>query len=73
MDGTQGVTQCPIAPGNSFQYDFQVNQVGTFWYHSHFGMSAILDDHETRSTHFQAYNTVTASGGPWLFTTRMIL
>ncbi|EKM79228.1 hypothetical protein AGABI1DRAFT_74090 [Agaricus bisporus var. burnettii JB137-S8] len=38
MDGTQGVTQCPIAPGNSFQYDFQVNQVGTFWYHSHFGV-----------------------------------
>nr|ACR19861.1 putative laccase 4 precursor [Agaricus bisporus var. bisporus] len=38
MDGTAGVTQCPIAPNNSFQYDFQVSGAGTFWYHSHFGV-----------------------------------
>lgn len=38
MDGVDGVTQCPIAPGNSFQYVFNTaNQAGTFWYHSHFG------------------------------------
>lgn len=37
MDGTAMVTQCPIASGNSFLYDFTpVNQSGTFWYHSHF-------------------------------------
>ncbi|KAI6041857.1 Cupredoxin [Pisolithus marmoratus] len=37
MDGTAFVTQCPIAPGNSFLYNFAVpNQAGTFWYHSHF-------------------------------------
>lgn len=35
-DGPAFVTQCPIAPGNSFLYDFTVpDQAGTFWYHSH--------------------------------------
>ena len=37
MDGTAFVTQCPIASGYSFLYNFGVpNQAGTFWYHSHF-------------------------------------
>ncbi|KAI9672279.1 MAG: hypothetical protein M1831_002093 [Alyxoria varia] len=36
MDGTVGVTQCPISPGESFTYEFDVNaQSGTYWYHSH--------------------------------------
>lgn len=36
-DGPVGVTQCPIAPGNSFLYEFSVpDQAGTFWYHSHY-------------------------------------
>ncbi|MCJ1445782.1 MAG: hypothetical protein MMC23_006287 [Stictis urceolatum] len=36
MDGTVGVTQCPIAPGQQFTYKFQVKQqYGTYWYHSH--------------------------------------
>nr|ALF95041.1 laccase [Crustodontia chrysocreas] len=35
-DGPAFVTQCPIAPGNSFLYDFDVpDQAGTYWYHSH--------------------------------------
>ncbi|TBU24294.1 laccase [Dichomitus squalens] len=35
-DGPAFVTQCPIASGNSFLYDFTVpDQAGTFWYHSH--------------------------------------
>ncbi|KAJ6624148.1 yellow laccase [Mycena sp. CBHHK59/15] len=35
-DGPAFVTQCPIVPGNSFTYNFQVpDQAGTFWYHSH--------------------------------------
>ncbi|KAJ6577581.1 laccase lcc5 [Mycena capillaripes] len=34
-DGPAFVTQCPIAHGNSFLYDFTANQAGTFWYHSH--------------------------------------
>jgi iron transport multicopper oxidase len=35
MDGVAGVTQCPIAPGQTFTYEFEVHQPGTFWYHSH--------------------------------------
>ncbi|KDR80996.1 hypothetical protein GALMADRAFT_264934 [Galerina marginata CBS 339.88] len=35
-DGPAGVTQCPISPGHSFQYQFSVpDQAGTYWYHSH--------------------------------------
>ncbi|KAI0955680.1 laccase [Taiwanofungus camphoratus] len=38
-DGPAFVTQCPIASGDSFLYDFHVpNQAGTFWYHSHEGL-----------------------------------
>ncbi|KAK6530948.1 hypothetical protein TWF281_007779 [Arthrobotrys megalospora] len=37
MDGTTGVTQCPIPPGESFTYDIKTDgQYGTYWYHSHF-------------------------------------
>jgi FtsP/CotA-like multicopper oxidase with cupredoxin domain len=37
MDGVIGVTQCPIAPNNSFEYSFSTGvQAGTYWYHSHF-------------------------------------
>ncbi|KAJ3416604.1 ferroxidase fet3 [Chytridiales sp. JEL 0842] len=37
MDGVSGVTQCPIAPGSSFVYNFTTtNQEGTFWWHSHY-------------------------------------
>ncbi|KAH9980739.1 laccase [Russula compacta] len=37
VDGPAFVTQCPIVPGNNFNYDFQaLNQAGTYWYHSHF-------------------------------------
>lgn len=36
MDGVPGVSQCPIAPGNSFTYRFQADLYGTSWYHSHF-------------------------------------
>ncbi|EMD37153.1 laccase [Gelatoporia subvermispora B] len=35
-DGPAFVTQCPIASGDSFLYEFSVpDQAGTFWYHSH--------------------------------------
>jgi hypothetical protein len=36
MDGVPGVSQCPIAPGNTFTYKFQADQYGTTWYHSHY-------------------------------------
>ncbi|KAF0321279.1 l-ascorbate oxidase [Colletotrichum asianum] len=36
MDGTVGVTQCPIAPNTTFTYQFTVDgQSGTYWYHAH--------------------------------------
>ncbi|KAK2062579.1 multicopper oxidase [Colletotrichum caudatum] len=36
MDGVHGVTQCPIPPGESFTYEFNVtDQRGTFWWHAH--------------------------------------
>lgn len=41
MDGTVGVTNCPIAPGQTFTYRFNVTgQTGTYWYHSHVSMQA---------------------------------
>ncbi|PPQ94072.1 hypothetical protein CVT25_009741 [Psilocybe cyanescens] len=55
-DGPVGVTQCPIAPGHSFLYEFSTgDQAGTFWYHSHFstqycdglrGALVVYDDHD---------------------------
>lgn len=36
MDGVPGITECPLAPGESKTYSFQATQYGTSWYHSHF-------------------------------------
>lgn len=38
MDGVNGITQCPIAPGDSFTYKFLAMQYGTTWYHSHYSL-----------------------------------
>lgn len=35
MDGVAGVTQDAVREGGSFTYRFVVDQVGTYWYHSH--------------------------------------
>ncbi len=35
MDGVPFVTFPPIAPGVKFTYEFDLRQVGTYWYHSH--------------------------------------
>lgn len=35
MDGVYQTTQCPIAPGQMYTYDFTLNQTGTYWWHSH--------------------------------------
>lgn len=37
MDGVDGVTQEPIAPGARFVYEFPARPAGTYIYHSHFG------------------------------------
>lgn len=35
MDGVPGVTQPPIAPGESFTYEIVARDAGTFWFHPH--------------------------------------
>jgi len=37
MDGVPGLSFDGIKPGESFEYQFDVNQSGTYWYHSHSG------------------------------------
>ena len=37
MDGVPGLSFNGIKPGETFEYKFDVNQSGTFWYHSHSG------------------------------------
>lgn len=36
MDGTNGITECPLAPGETKTYEFLCTQFGTSWYHSHY-------------------------------------
>ncbi|TKA76262.1 hypothetical protein B0A55_01840 [Friedmanniomyces simplex] len=35
-DGVPGVTQCPIAPGQSYTYNFKAELYGSSWYHTHY-------------------------------------
>lgn len=37
MDGVPGLSFAGIKPGETFRYQFKVNQSGTYWYHSHSG------------------------------------
>ncbi|QJD57587.1 copper resistance system multicopper oxidase [Pseudomonas sp. gcc21] len=37
MDGVPGLSFHGIAPDGMYEYKFQVNQNGTYWYHSHSG------------------------------------
>lgn len=39
-DGVPSITQCPIAPGDSFTYKFVATNYGTSWYHSHYAIQA---------------------------------
>ncbi|RAL13547.1 uncharacterized protein BO97DRAFT_342725 [Aspergillus homomorphus CBS 101889] len=62
MDGTAQVSQCAIRPGSSFQYKFQVNQPGTYWYHSHSGsqypdgLRGLLIVHDPASPYHKDYS-----------------
>lgn len=38
MDGVPGISFDGIAPGETFTYQFKVQQNGTYWYHGHSGM-----------------------------------
>jgi len=37
MDGVPGLSYAGIKPGETFEYQFKVQQSGTYWYHSHSG------------------------------------
>lgn len=37
MDGVPGLSFAGIKPGETFEYQFDVKQSGTYWYHSHSG------------------------------------
>ena len=34
-DGVSGLTQPPVPPGQTFDYDFVAPDAGTYWYHAH--------------------------------------
>ncbi|XP_069675349.1 uncharacterized protein [Periplaneta americana] len=61
MDGVPSITQCSINEGQSFRYDFQVDNEGTHFWHSHDGfqkMDGILGSmviREPRSTDPNSY------------------
>ncbi len=35
MDGVPNITQRPVVPGETFAYEFDVPDAGTYWYHPH--------------------------------------
>lgn len=37
MDGVPGISFAGIHPGETYEYQFDVNQNGTYWFHSHSG------------------------------------
>ncbi|MBL8960881.1 MAG: copper oxidase [Gemmatimonadetes bacterium] len=54
MDGVSGLSQAPIPPGETYLYEFDLNQYGTYMYHPHYdemtqqalGMMGMLVVHE---------------------------
>ncbi|HXG64940.1 MAG TPA: multicopper oxidase domain-containing protein [Blastocatellia bacterium] len=42
MDGTPAISQPLIMPGETFTYEFTLNQHGTFFYHSHMAMQEMM-------------------------------
>lgn len=42
MDGVPGISFPGIKPGETFDYEFEVRQSGTYWYHSHSNMQETM-------------------------------
>ncbi|AFL87445.1 putative multicopper oxidase [Terriglobus roseus DSM 18391] len=38
FDGMPGISQAPTRPGETFVYEFDIHQAGTYFYHSHMAM-----------------------------------
>ncbi|KZV71498.1 multicopper oxidase [Peniophora sp. CONT] len=74
-DGVDGVTQCPIVPGNSFLYSFTADQAGTLFYHSHYsaqycdglrGALIVRDPHDPQKDLYDVDDDTTViSLGDW--------
>ncbi|OXU25591.1 hypothetical protein TSAR_001264, partial [Trichomalopsis sarcophagae] len=57
MDGVPMVTQCPIAPGNRFKYNFTASTSGSYLWHSH-----IVIDHPLVNCEFIKFSYRTYEG-----------
>jgi manganese oxidase len=42
QDGVPWISQRPVPPGGSYQYEFTVHQEGTFFYHAHSAMQEMI-------------------------------
>lgn len=80
MDGPEMVTQCPIAPGDTFLYNFTVtDQAGTYWYHSHTsgqygeGMRAAFIIDDTEDLPFEYDEEVVLTVAEWYHDTSDVL
>ncbi len=43
QDGVPYISQKPVAPGETYTYEFTVHQEGTFFYHAHSAMQEMID------------------------------
>ena len=62
MDGVASITQCPVAPGDSYTYKWRATEYGTGWYHSHFYVQAwdgVLGGFVYTCVHFVVINMLT--------------
>ena len=66
MDGVPGLTQDPIAPGDTFTYDFVADPAGSYLYHSHVGLQIdrgliaplIVEEKQPHVAYDREYNLV---------------
>jgi len=42
QDGVPWISQKPVAPGQTYTYEFTVHQEGTFFYHAHSAMQEMM-------------------------------
>ncbi|MRT94986.1 multicopper oxidase domain-containing protein, partial [Ancylomarina sp. 16SWW S1-10-2] len=69
MDGVPGLSFAGIKPGDTFEYQFDIKQSGTYWYHSHSGFqeqtgvygAIIIDPKEPDPVTYDREHTVVLS------------
>lgn len=69
MDGVPGLSFAGIKPGDTFEYQFNIKQSGTYWYHSHSGFqeqtgvygAIIIDPKEPDPVTYDREHTVVLS------------